>query len=45
MKQLPKTANPLVIRTDFENQQVWETICDLIRAPVHEGSERFYAHV
>jgi hypothetical protein len=45
MKQLPKTANPLVIRTDFENQQLWETICDLIRAPVHEGSESFYAYV
>jgi hypothetical protein len=45
MKQLPKTANPLVIRTDFENQQAWEAICDLIRAPIHEGSESFYAYV
>ena len=43
MKQLPKTTNPVVIRTDFENQQVWEAICELLRAPVHEGSETFYA--
>jgi hypothetical protein len=33
MKQLAKTTNPVVIRTDFENQQAWETICDLVRAP------------
>jgi hypothetical protein len=45
MKPLPKTANPLVIRTDFENRQAWEAICGLIRAPVHEGSYRFYANV
>jgi hypothetical protein len=45
MKQLPKTANPLVIRTDFENQQAWKAVCELIRAPVHEGSESFYAYV
>jgi len=42
---LPKTANAVVIRTDFEDQQAWETICRLIRAPVHEGSYTFYAHV
>jgi hypothetical protein len=24
----------LVIRTEFENQQAWEAICELIRAPV-----------
>jgi hypothetical protein len=41
----PKTANPAVIRTDFGNQQAWEAICGLIRAPAHEGSDTFYAHV
>src|SRR6266568_1974347 len=45
MKQLPKTAHPLVIRTDFENQQAWEAICELLRVPVHEGNETFYAYV
>jgi len=45
MKQLRKTANPLVIRTDFENQQAWEAICELLRAPVHEDSDTFYAYV
>jgi hypothetical protein len=45
MTQLPKTENPLVIRTDFENQQAWETICDLIRAPVTDYGEGFYANV
>ena len=43
MKQLPKATNPLVIRTDFENQQAWETICKLIRAPVQEDGDEFYA--
>ena len=42
---LPKTADPVVIRTDFENQQAWETIRGLIRAPVHQGSYTFYAYV
>ena len=41
----PKTANPVVIRTDFENQQAWEAICGVIRAPVQEGSHTFLAFV
>jgi hypothetical protein len=44
-KLLPKTNCPLVVRTDFENQQTWDTICDLIRAPVPEGNDHFYAYV
>ena len=36
----------LVIRTEFENQQAWETICELIRAPVPApGAYTFYASV
>jgi hypothetical protein len=31
---LPRTECPLVIRTDFEDQRAWETICKTIRAPV-----------
>jgi hypothetical protein len=45
MKMLPRTSNPLVKRTDFGHQQTWETICRLIRAPVHEGIYDFYANV
>jgi hypothetical protein len=45
MKVLPKTDNPLVIRTDFETQQTWEKICELIRAPVHDRGETFYAYL
>jgi hypothetical protein len=41
----PNTANPVVIRTDFENQQAWDAICGLIRAPVQEGSHTFQAFV
>jgi hypothetical protein len=41
----PKTADPLVVRTDFKNQQAWDAICELIRAPVHEGGETFHAYV
>jgi hypothetical protein len=39
------TENPAVIRTDFDNQEAWDTICVLIRAPVHEGDNTFYAYV
>jgi hypothetical protein len=44
-KQLPKTNNPLVVRTDFENQQAWRTVCKLIRAPVPAPGDTFYAYV
>jgi hypothetical protein len=43
--QIPQTNNPLVIRTDFENQKAWKEICSLIRAPVAEYGEAFYAYV
>jgi len=45
MELLPQSEHPLVIRTDFGNQPAWETICELIRAPVHEGSYEFHAYV
>jgi len=45
MKQLPKTAHPVVIRTDFENQQAWKAVCELIRAPVRDGNDALYAYV
>lgn len=44
-KQLPRTNNPLVLRTDFENQQAWKTVCKLIRAPVPAPGDTFYALV
>jgi hypothetical protein len=37
--------NSLVIRTGFANQQAWEEICRLVRAPVHEGGLAFHANV
>lgn len=43
MKQLPETENPLVIRTDFSNQEVWESICAAINRPV--GDPDFLAYV
>lgn len=45
MKLLPKTAHPLVIRTDFENQQVWKNIWQLIRTPVPVPGDTFHALV
>jgi hypothetical protein len=44
-KQLPKTNSPLAVRTDFENQQAWKTVCKLIRAPVPAPGDTFYAYV
>jgi len=45
MRHLPKTINPLVIRTAFENPPAWDMICKLISAPSHEGNDAFYAHI
>ena len=42
---LPTTDNPLLIRTAFENQQTWDAICELIRAPQFSGSDAYYARV
>jgi hypothetical protein len=39
------TENAVVIRTDFDNQETWDRICGLIRAPVYEGDNTFYAYV
>jgi hypothetical protein len=33
LKQLPRTDNPLVVRTDFSNDEAWEAICTAIRRP------------
>ena len=44
-QKLPKTNNPLVVRTDFENQQAWKAVCKLIRAPVPAPGDTFYAYV
>ena len=43
MKQLPRTENALVLRTDFSNQALWEEICRIIREPV--GDWHFLANV
>ena len=43
MKQIPETENPLILRTDFSNQAVWERICGIIQKPV--GIFRFRANV
>ncbi len=36
MKNLPKTGNSLVLRTDFLDDAAWDSICAAIRAPVGE---------
>jgi hypothetical protein len=43
MKQLPQTENPLVLRTDFSNEPIWQAICAEIQKPV--GIFRFRANV
>src|ERR1041384_1671678 len=34
MKPIPETENPLVLRTDFSNQVIWQAICKRIQQPV-----------
>jgi len=43
MKQIPETENALVLRTDFSNQAVWETVTGIIQTPV--GIFGFLANV
>jgi hypothetical protein len=44
-KVLRETENCPVIRTDFDNQDAWDTICKLIRMPVHDERQDFFAYV
>jgi hypothetical protein len=36
MKNIPKTENSLVLRTDFSDNSAWESICAAIQDPVGE---------
>ena len=46
MELLPKTELSPVVRTDFEDDDAWKTICELIRQPVPDGfGGEFYAYV
>ena len=44
-KQLPRTIDTPVVRVDFANQPLWETICAAISAPITIDGYAFYAHV
>ena len=43
MKQIPRTENALVLRTDFSNDLIWKAICEEIQTPV--GIFHFRANV
>ncbi len=43
MKPLPQTENPLVLRTGFSSEAVWQKICTAIQKPV--GIFRFRANL
>jgi len=45
VKQLPRTNCALVVRTDFDHQQAWDRIRQLIVAPVPAYGDIFYANV
>jgi hypothetical protein len=47
MKMLPLAEDlySLVVRTDFDNQAAWETICELLRRPVIAGNREYFAHL
>ena len=42
---LPFTDDPPVIRTDFEDDAAWKVVCNLIRRPVNDAGQEFYAYV
>jgi hypothetical protein len=46
METLPKTENSPVVRTDFDDDEAWKTLCELIRRPVPDGAGgEFLAYV
>jgi Domain of unknown function (DUF6924) len=34
MKQIPQTEDPLILRTDFSDDAIWQAICREIKKPV-----------
>lgn len=42
---LPSTENSPVLRTFFEDDAAWMTVCDLIRRPVNVHGQDFFAYV
>ncbi len=46
MQMLPRTQNSPVIRTHFDNENAWNTVCELISRPVPDGfGDEFRAYV
>ena len=46
MEMLPQTQDSPIIRTDFDNEDAWKTVCELVRRPVPDGfGEEFFAYV
>jgi hypothetical protein len=43
VEKLPRTENPLVVRTDFSDEAAWEAICEAIQEPSAEDG--FVAYV
>ena len=46
-KLRPKTADAVLIRTDFENQNEWDAICEALRTPnrIHGGTFDAYVEI
>jgi hypothetical protein len=42
LKQIPETANALVLRTDFSDDAAWESICAAIEKPAGQFGFRAY---
>jgi hypothetical protein len=42
---LPSTENSSVLRTFFEDDAAWITVCDLIKRPVTVHGQEFFAYV
>ena len=43
--RLPFTKGTPVVRTDFEDDAAWKAVCNLIRQPVNDAGQDFYAYV
>ncbi len=43
MKKIPKTKHSLMIRTDFSDDQLWESLCAAAQAENDDGFRAVFA--
>jgi hypothetical protein len=43
VKQLPRSENPLLLRTEFSDDAAWASLCEAVQQPNEDGFKAFVA--